>query len=189
MRMFFAMAAAAAMVFAGVASAEDLKSGLQPGDSIGAFDVEKCGGAADDGVKVGSKLCYRCRLGARPMVMVFTKNADDKLAKLVAELDKTVTDKADTKLAAFVNLIGEDAADLKTKVEKFEKDHKAGKIALVVPKDQPNGPESYKLSKDADVTVIIAKDGKVAANHALKADGLNDEAIKKIIADATKVVE
>ncbi len=189
MRMFFAMVAAAAMAFAGVARAEELKSGLQPGEGIGAFDVEKCGGAADDGVKVGQKLCYRCRLGARPMVMVFTKNADDKLAKLVAELDKTVTDNADSKLAAFVNLIGDDAADLKTKAEKFEKDHKAGKIALVVPKDQPNGPENYKLNKDADVTVIIAKEGKVTANHALKADGLNAEAIKKIVADAAKTVE
>ena len=50
MRMFFAMVAAAAMAFAGVARAEELKSGLQPGEGIGAFDVEKCGGAADDGM-------------------------------------------------------------------------------------------------------------------------------------------
>ncbi|MEX2187153.1 MAG: hypothetical protein WD875_10180 [Pirellulales bacterium] len=189
MRVLLPMVAAVAIAFAGVAGAADLKSGLQPGEEIGAFTVEKCGGAADDGVKVGQKLCYRCKLGARPMVMVFSRHADDKLAKLVAELDKTVTDKADAKLAAFVNLIGEDAGDLKTKAEKFEKNHKAGKIAIVVPQDQPNGPEDYKISKDADVTVIIAKEGKVEANYALKADGLNAEAIKKIVADANKLVE
>ncbi len=189
MRVLFPMVAAVAIAFAGVAGAADLKSGLQPGEGIGAFDVEKCAGAADDGVKVGQKLCYRCKLGARPMVMVFSRNADEKLAKLVAELDKTVTDKADMKLAAFVNLIGDDAAELKSKAEKFGKSHKAGKIAIVVPQDQPNGPEGYKISKDADVTVIIASEGKVTSNHAFKADGLTAESIKKIVADAEKLVE
>lgn len=189
MRVFLPMAAAVAMAFAGVARAEELKSGLQAGEGIGAFTVEKCAGAADDGVKVGQKLCYRCKLGARPMVMVFSRHADDKLAKLVGELDKTVADKADSKLAAFVNLIGDDAADLKATAEKFEKSHKTGKVAIVVPTDQPNGPDNYKLSKDADVTVIIAKDGKVAANHALKADKLDEKAIKAIVADAAKLVE
>jgi hypothetical protein len=41
------------------ASAEDLKSGLQVGDSVGAFQVVKCSGAEEDGVKVGQQLCYR----------------------------------------------------------------------------------------------------------------------------------
>lgn len=189
MRVLLPMVAAAAMAFASVAGAADLKSGLQPGEGIGAFTVEKCGGAADDGVKVGQKLCYRCKLGARPMVMVFSRNADEKLAKLVAELDKTVADKSDTKLAAFVNLIGADADDLKAQAAKFEKSHKAGKVAIVVPQDQPNGPDNYKISKDADVTVIIAKEGKVEANHALKADALDAKAIQKIVADAEKLVE
>lgn len=42
-----------------VASAGDLKSGLQEGDSVGAFDVVKCAGATDDSVKIGAQLCYR----------------------------------------------------------------------------------------------------------------------------------
>ena len=36
------------------AIAEDLKSGLQPGDSAGAFDVKDCTGPA-----AGKTLCYR----------------------------------------------------------------------------------------------------------------------------------
>jgi hypothetical protein len=170
------------------ASAEELKSGLQAGEGIGAFTVEKCGGAADDGVAVGTNLCYRCKLGARPMVMVFTRTADDKLASLVAELDKTVTANKDKKLASFVNFLGSDADELKAKVAKFEKSAKAGTVALVVPDDQPNGPAGYKISDKADVTVIIAKDGKVVANHALKASALDKDAVKKIVADAQKLV-
>jgi hypothetical protein len=41
------------------AAEKGLKSGLQVGDSVGAFDVIKCGGVDDDGVSVGQQLCYR----------------------------------------------------------------------------------------------------------------------------------
>ena len=57
---------------ASVAVAAELKSGLEPGKLIGPFDVVKCAGP-DDNVKVGSELCYRCKYGARPMVMVFSR--------------------------------------------------------------------------------------------------------------------
>jgi hypothetical protein len=187
MRVLLCLVAAAG--FAASASAAEVKSGLQAGEGIGAFTVEKCAGAADDGVAEGKKLCYRCKLGARPMVMVFARKADDKLAKLVSELDKTVQDKSDAKLAAFVNLLGDDADSLKSAAKAFEKKHKAGSIALVVPVDQPNGPKDYKISKDADVTVIIAKEGKVTANHALAAGDLDAKAIEKIVADAKKTAE
>ncbi len=48
-----------ALLMATAAGADELKSGLQPGQSVPAFDVIKCGGAPNDGVKVGQQLCYR----------------------------------------------------------------------------------------------------------------------------------
>lgn len=50
----------AAVFLAGAAAAvaAELKSGLQVGDSVGAFDVVKCAGP-EDGVKEGQQLCYR----------------------------------------------------------------------------------------------------------------------------------
>lgn len=51
--------ALAVVASVGVAvAAEKVKSGPQVGDSVGFFNVTKCGGA-DDGVKVGQTLCYR----------------------------------------------------------------------------------------------------------------------------------
>jgi hypothetical protein len=38
--------------------ADDLKSGLEVGKDIPAHQTEKCGGAEEDGVKVGQQLCY-----------------------------------------------------------------------------------------------------------------------------------
>lgn len=51
-------AAAAVLLCTSVGSAEELKSGLQVGQSVPAFQVVKCGGP-EDGVNVGQQLCYR----------------------------------------------------------------------------------------------------------------------------------
>jgi hypothetical protein len=51
--------AAAVAATTGVTRAEDFKSGLPVGTPVEAFQVVKCGGAVDDGVKVGAQLCYR----------------------------------------------------------------------------------------------------------------------------------
>ena len=106
----------AAMLLAGITAvrAAELKSGLQPGDLVGAFDVEKCGGAVNDGKEVGANFCYRCMLGNKPVVMVFARKADKSLATLVKELDKHVAKNSDQKLSSFVNLLGKDPAELKS---------------------------------------------------------------------------
>ena len=59
MKRTFLGAGLAAALVAGVAIADELKSGLQVGDDVGAFQVVKCGGAVEDGVDVGDELCYR----------------------------------------------------------------------------------------------------------------------------------
>jgi len=179
---------AALVLGAGVAVAAELKSGLQPGEDLGAFEVEKCAGAVNDGRKAGDTFCYRCMLGNRPVVMVFARKADDKLAKLVKELDKEVAEHADEKLGSFVNLIGKDASALKKTAKEFAEKNKVDHVALVVPQDHENGPTSYNVSPDAEVTVIIYNKGKVAANHAFASGKLDAKAIAAIVADTDKML-
>jgi len=57
-RMFGAALALVAGTVAWGATEEELKSGLQVGQRVGPYQVVKCGGAADDGVKDGQQLCY-----------------------------------------------------------------------------------------------------------------------------------
>jgi len=180
--------AATLVVSAGIAHAESLKSGPQVGDEVGAFDVVKVAGATDDGVKVGDELCYRCKLGARPTVMVFARKADAALAKLVKELDTVVAHNKDKKFSSFVTLLGADADKLKADGEKVVSDSKAENVAVVVAKDHNDGPADYKIDPKAEVTVLIYREGKVEANHALSEGGLTDSEIKKIIADTSKII-
>lgn len=46
-------------LLAAALAAGTLKSGPQVGDSVEAFQVVKCAGAEDDGVRMGQELCYR----------------------------------------------------------------------------------------------------------------------------------
>jgi len=88
----FACLTAAAVVAAsvGYVKAAELQSGLQAGEQVGAFTVEKCGGANSDGKEEGSKFCYRCMLGQKPVVMIFARKSDDQLASLVKAIDKEI---------------------------------------------------------------------------------------------------
>ena len=106
------MAVALVLGLAVTASAE-VTSGPQVGAQVGAFTVTKVAGNADDGVEAGKSLCYRCKMGARPVVMVFARTADANLAKLLKKLEEEVAEHESDKLTGFVNMIGGDADSLK----------------------------------------------------------------------------
>ena len=178
-----AMAAGTLLPAHGAESSTELKSGLQPGKQIGAFYVTKCAGAEKDGVEVGKNLCYRCKNGGRPQVMVFTRDWSQPVAGLVKELDSAVAKHEKQQLRAFVNLLGKDKNDLKKAAKSFGETVKAKSIPFVVPNEFKNGPENYGINPQADLTVIIAKGGKVVANHAYAEGKLDKQAVAGILKD------
>jgi hypothetical protein len=170
------------------AGAAEFRSGPQVGDLVGAFQVVKAAGAVDDGVSAGDELCYRCRMGNRPVVMVFARTANDSLAGLVKQLDEVVAANKEKKMGSFVNLLGDKPNELKSEAKSFVAKNKIENIPFVVPEESQTGPSEYNINPKADVTVLIYRQGKVAANHALAAGGLNDDEIKKIVADTSKIL-
>jgi len=189
MKRIAVLAALVAAVSVSTASAEELKSGLQPGKLIGAFYVTKAAGAESDEVEVGENLCYRCKYGGRPMVMVFTRSTDKHVQRLVKRLDKAVAKHSDEELKAFVNVLGEDKKKLETTAKDLVKNTKAKGIPSVVPNEFENGPDDYAINPKAEVTVIVASGGKVVANHAFSPKKLDKKGIKAIIADLDKLIE
>jgi hypothetical protein len=180
----------AVLCLAAKSRAEELRSGPQPGEMLGAYEVTKVAGAPDDGVADGQQLCYRCKMGNRPVVMVFSRKPDRALARLVKRLDNVVAqNKDDHNMASFVSLIGDKPDQLTTASKEIVDETKAKNVAFVVPKDQPNGPESYKINPEVETTVLIYVKGKVKANHAVPAGGLTDEVADKIVADTAKILK
>ena len=139
MKAIVTLSLALVLGFASAVVAAELKSGLQPGDLVPAFDVEKCGGAVNDGRSVGDNFCYRCMLGNKPVVMVFARKSDDKLASLAKALDKHVAANADQKLSSFINLIGENPAELKAEAKDFAAKNKLENVAHYIEKKNIKG--------------------------------------------------
>lgn len=162
----FSVLAIAAMLLAApsFATAEELKSGLQSGDAIGAFNVTKICGAESDGVEAGKNLCYRCKNGSRPQVMVFTRSSDGKVVELVRSLDQAVAKKE--QLRAFVNVMSDSKDAAAEEVTKLATASKAENIPFVVPNEFENGPEDYGINAKAEVTVILASKGVVKSSFA-----------------------
>lgn len=167
MRRVLSLAAACAMLFSTAVFAEELKSGLKEGESVGAFDVNKCAGAEDDNVAVGDKLCYRCKNGARPQVMVFTRGVNEKLEKLVQRLDAQVKKNEEAQLRSFVSVLGESKDAATDEAKKLAKTTKAKLIPFVVPVEFENGPDNYGLNPKAELTIIFANESKVVANYSV----------------------
>lgn len=185
MRQLVSLALALAVISPSFASAEELKSGLEAGKGIAPFYVTKTVGAEDDGVPCGKNLCYRCRNGARPQVMVFTRSTDEKVVALVQKLDEQLAAHEDAQLRAFVNMLGDSKDAATDSVKKLASISKAKLVPFVVPNEFENGPEDYGINPKADITIIIANDEKVVASHAVAS--AKDLDVDSVIKDVKKM--
>jgi hypothetical protein len=118
------------------------------------------------------------------VVCVFTRNTSEPLASLVKQIDKKIDDNA--KLCSFVVVIpkkGENPTDnVKTLAEKAGIKH----VPLTIG-ESPDGPPDYEIAKDADVTVLMWKNGTVKVNHAFKGE-LTDKEIGAVVDDIPKLL-
>ena len=173
-------------VTSAVSVGEEVKSGPQTGDRLGAFYVTKCAGAEDDGIAEGKNLCYRCRNGAKPQVVIFTRSSDPKIVELIQQLDKAITHNADSQLTGFVNILSADKDDASDNAKKLATTSKATRVPFVVPNEFENGPDDYGISPKAAVTIILASELGVKANHSV-ADA-KDLKVDAVIADLKKIL-
>jgi len=181
-------AAVAMSLSAALAGAENLKSGPAAGEGIGAFTVAKVGGADADGVAVGNELCYRCKYGARPQVMVFTRTTGGEVASLTKALNEAVAAHADKDLKAFVNVMDADKATAEKGAKELAAAGSAN-VPVVVPVENENGPANYGINPDAEVTVLVANKMKVVASHGFAAGKFDAAALKAVLSEVENAVK
>jgi hypothetical protein len=164
-------------------AAEEVQSGLRPGEQIpGPFHYVNVNGA-----HAGNPHCLICEFGLRPTVLVFVRETpSDKspLTALLQKLDEAVDRYKNAELRAGVVVLSEDFAKGETRkdlVQKWEASTKDLKHVLVAV-DGPDGPQNYKLSKNADVTILLYNKHKVVANFAFAKDKLTDKDVSAILA-------
>ncbi|HLW68383.1 MAG TPA: hypothetical protein VKS79_23905 [Gemmataceae bacterium] len=107
------------------------------------------------------------------------------MTSLVKKIDAATVDHSKQHMGSFVVFCNDDEG-LKEKLKDLAKKEKLQDIILTI--DQPTGPEKYKISKDADVTVILYDNRVVKANYAFKKGELKDADIEKILKGVDKMV-
>ncbi len=168
MKRLIVLASSVVMMVAATVVAKELESGLPKGERLGAFNVIKCAGEEADTVAIGEKLCYRCRNGSRPQVMVFTRSTGKEVTAFTKLLDEHVKKFEDQQLRVFVNVMGESKASAEKMAEKLATDAGTKNIPYVVPVEFENGPADYGINPKAELTVVIGNDNKVVANFAFE---------------------
>jgi hypothetical protein len=117
--------------------------------------------------------------------MVFAREANDGLTSLVKKLDSEVASKKSARLKAFVVfLTDEDNAE--KKIKDLADKNGVKNVSLAV--DNPTGPGHYKISRDADVTVVLYKGHQVKANHAFKKGEFTDKSVAAVVGELSKIV-
>lgn len=168
------------------ATAQDkVQSGLQPGDKTFAFHVQDV-----TGPRKGKTLCYACAFGKHAVVNIQTRKVTDELINLLTQLDGMVANagkiKGDSK-HAFLVYLTEDPDVASEELVLIDKKHKIKNIPLTI-YDELTGPKPYKLSDDAEITIMMWKDTKVTANHAYASAKLGKQESANIIESAKKLL-
>ncbi len=118
------------------------------------------------------------------MVCVFARKTSEPLTSLVKQIDKKIGD--NDQLKSFVVVSGGEPEKNREALAKLAKDNAIKHVPLTM-YGEPGGPPDYELSREADVTVLMWKDGKVKLGRGFKGE-LTDKDISAIVADIPKLL-
>lgn len=155
---------------------------LEVGTAVDAFYVQDVTGPS-----AGEKLCYRCQYGNRPVISVFTRTVDDKVALLIKQIDGVVGKNDAKKAAAFVVVLTDEPEAQQGKLKEVAEKQKIEHTPLTV-FDGQVGPPAYKIAKDAEVTVMMWVGGELKVNQALKASDLSADKISSLVKESGKIL-
>jgi hypothetical protein len=156
-------------------AADPCVSGLQPGQRPGPYTF-----VMSTGAQRGQLHCYVCETADRPAVIVFARGLSDPLGKLLRGVDKALVDHKSADLRAWATFLHDDQSSLDTKLVDWGKKQAVRGVPLGVFEDA-GGPPSYRLHRDADVTVLLSVKQKVVANFAFRAGELTDDKIAEVL--------
>ena len=161
---------------------EPCRSGLQTGQRPGPYSA-----VIVTGPQRGQSYCYICETADCPAVVVFARTLSEPLGKLVRELDRSAAEHQAAKLRAWVTLLGYDQAGQDAKVVRWAQQHAIRNVPIGIFEDA-GGPPSYRLARDADVTILLFVRRQVVCNFAFRSDELAGRHIDEVVKALTSIV-
>lgn len=152
-----------------------LESGPKSGSVVHSFFVR-----AVTGPHRNRSVCYVCRYGARPVVMVFIQKVDPKLPALLKAVDKIVDENRVTGLRSFGVLVTNESSRAVPVLQTMAFDERI-RMPLTAATTAVAGPGGNRLHRDAATTVVLYKEQKARTNLAFRFGKLDDEAIGDVL--------
>jgi hypothetical protein len=118
-------------------------------------------------------------MGNPPVAAVFAREITPGLTSLVKKLEQATADHSDCRMGAWVVVLTDDDK-MEDKLKELAKKEKLKKVVLAV--DSTQGPPSFKIAKDADVTVLLYEKKKVKKNFAFEKGKLTDKDVDAVVA-------
>lgn len=171
----------ASLSFPETLHADPLQSGPQVGEKVpGPFSPLNL-----TGPNTGEKCCQYCKNGSRPVVAVFAREATPALIQLLKAIDNATAMNREQGLGSYV-VFCSDADGLGRRLQDIAQKEKFQHLVFTLYK--AGGPEKYRLSPAADVTVLVYHHLTVQANHAFKNGELTEAVIGAVGADIAKML-
>lgn len=160
--------------------ASDLKSGPQVGKSPGPFSPLHCNGSDE-----GNKRCLVCSNGSNPVAMVFARNVDGNLTKLIKKIDEATQKNSSASMGSFVVFLN-DEEGMDKKLKDLAKSEGIKETILSI--ESPAGPKGYNIPKDAEITVVLYTNRSVKANMAFKKGEFTEADVQKVVDGIKNIV-
>jgi hypothetical protein len=157
------------------AQREPLQSGLKVGEKVPTFYVR-----AVTGPLKNKSVCYVCRNGDRPVVMIFVRQITPELTRLLKGIDDEVDRHRAAGLRSFAVFVTGESEELLPRVQTLAFDEKIN-LPLTIAAAPSDGSAGRTIDPDTVVTVILYRDQTVTANFALRAAEFNAEAIEAVL--------
>jgi hypothetical protein len=162
---------------------DPLQSGLKVGEKVHTFYVR-----AITGPLKNKSVCYVCRNGDRPVVMVFVRRITPQLKKLLKGIDGEIDAHRAAGLRGFGIFLPGEGNELLPQVQTLAFDEKIN-LPLTIAAAPSDGSAGGTIHPDAAVTVLLYRDLTVTANFAYRADELPDGEIDKILKGIRKLAD
>lgn len=137
----------------------------------------------------GTSSCYVCDTADKPAAVVFARSLSDPLGRLAAKLDQAAADGAVPDLRTWLTLLtAGPQPDAEDRLTAWGRKHAVRQMPLGVFEDEV-GPPAYRLSKQAEVTVVLFVKRQTAATFAFRAGELNDSRIEEVVKSLGRLKE
>lgn len=161
--------------------ADPIQSGPQVGDKVpGPFAPLNVTGPS-----AGEKCCQYCKNGSHPVAVVFAREISPAVIQLLKTIDRATAMNRERGLGSYV-VFCNDADGIGTQLQEIAQRESIQSTVITMYK--AGGPEKYRISPDADVTVVLYNHFTVKANHTFKKGDLNETAIGAVASDIAKML-